>query len=98
MTEPTPEQVQERMERLGLTEKEARVSVHLEQAQRLLFELMDEENSGESGTAKFAGLILRETHIREHFRSLNRELAVRVLRRDYPEGWGYMPPRDDDQE
>ncbi len=95
MTEPTSEQVRKRMERLGLTEKEARASIHLEQAERLLFELIREEDSDEPGTAQLGRLIWKETHIREHFRSLNRELAIRVLLRDYPEGWGYVPPEDE---
>jgi hypothetical protein len=85
------------MDEFGLTEQEARVSIHLEEAEKLLEELM-REGASESGTDLLALIIWRETHVAEHFRALHRELAMRVLRRNYPEGWGYVPPEDEDQD
>lgn len=94
MTEPTPERLRKRMEEFGYTEPEARVSIHLEEAEDLLTELERESNPGYS----VGHFVWRETHVREHFRALHRQLGVRVLRRDYPEGWGYVPPREDEEE
>ncbi len=97
MTEPTPERLQEKMDEFGLTEQEARISVHLEIAEDLLTELR-REGVADSGAAMLGDMVWRETHIREHFRALHKELAMRVLRRNYPKGWGYAPPKDDDQD
>ncbi len=93
MAEPTPERLREKMDRLGYTEQEARVAIHLEEAETLLRELTKESNI----RSELGRIIWAETHTREHFRSLHRELAMLVLRRDYPNGWGYVPPRDDDE-
>ena len=95
MTEPTPEQLQKRMNEFGFTEQEARASLYLERAEELIEDL-GREGLPESGAALLGRMIWRETHIREHFRALHRELAMRVLRRNYPEGWGYVPPENDD--
>lgn len=97
MTEPTLEQLQKRMEEYGFTEREARVSLLLDKAEELLDELT-RESIAESGIPDLVNVVWRETHTREHFRALRRELAARVLHRDYPRGWGYIPPADDEEE
>jgi len=95
VTEPTPEQQKEVMDKFGLTEKEARVFVLLNEAETLLAELMSENNPG----SDIGNIVWRETHIIEMFRGLYRQLGIFVLRRNYPEGWGHLPPpQDDDQE
>ena len=81
------------MGKFGYTEKEARVAIHLEDAERLLVELTREDDS----MTELGNIIWRETHTREHFRALHRQLGIFVLRRDYPEGWGYVSPENDDQ-
>jgi hypothetical protein len=94
MTEPTPERLQDLMRRYGFTEREARVSEHLLQAENLLTELEREDQPSYS----IGHFVWRETHVREHFNALRRQLGLRVLRRNYPEGWGYRPPKDDEEE
>ncbi len=81
------------MGKFGYTEKEARVAIHLEDAERLLVELTREDDS----MTYLGNIIWRETHTREHFRALHRQLGIFVLHRDYPEGWGYVSPENDDQ-
>ena len=84
------------MDEFGFTEQEARISIHLEEAERLLEELMREETP-DSGASLLARIVWRETHINEYFRALHRELAMRVLRRNYPKGWGYVHPAEEEQ-
>jgi hypothetical protein len=49
----------------------------------------------ESGSL-FAHFIWTETHTHEHFNALRRHLAQRVLSRNYPKGWGYVPPEEEE--
>jgi hypothetical protein len=97
MTEPTPEQLQKMMDNFGYTEQEARISIHLARAEELLDELMRESISGDNGRSLLAHILWTETHVHEHFNALRRYLALRVLRRNYPKGWGYVPPADEEQ-
>ncbi len=94
MAELTPERLQARMDQFGYTEQEARVSIYLDEAEQLLTELERQDQPGKS----VGHIVWRETHVREHFNALRRQLALRVLRRDYPEGWGYNRPQDDEEE
>jgi|SRR5919107_2561776 primosomal protein N'' len=94
MIEPSPEHLQERMDKFGFTEQEARISIYLDIAEELLDELMEESDPQSS----IARIIWTETHTHEHFNALHRQLALRVLRRNYPEGWGYVPPGDHEEE
>lgn len=79
------------MSKFGYAEREARVAIYLEEAERLLTELTEEDDS----VSDLGNIIWKETHTREHFRALHRQLGVFVLRRDYPEGWGYVHLRGD---
>lgn len=94
MTEPAPERVEDLMRRFGYTEREARVAIYLREAEDLLTELERETFPGPN----IGHLVWRETHVREHFSALRRLLGIRVLRRDYPEGWGQLPGRDDQED
>jgi hypothetical protein len=82
------------MDKFGYTEREARVAMHLDRAEALLTELARENNPG----SDLGHIIWKETHIREHIRALRRELGMFVLYRDYPQGWGYIPPKDNEME
>jgi len=82
------------MEKFGNTDQEARVSIYLDEAEKFLTELERQDQPRKS----VGHIVWRETHVREHFNALRRQLALRVLRRDYPEGWGYSRPKDDEME
>lgn len=82
------------MSKFGYTEKEARIAILLEEAEKLLRELTRENDPGST----LGDIIWRETHTQEHFNALHRQLGIRVLRRDYPEGWGYTPPKDENEQ
>ena len=94
LTEVDRDELQARMEKFGFTEQDARVSIYLDEAEDLLTKLEREDQREHS----MGHLLWRETHVREHFRALARHLAIRVLRRDYPDGWGYKPFGDDEEE
>lgn len=97
MTEPTPERLQDAMERFGFTEQEARVFTHLNEAQRLLERLTMVEDVSEPNEGSMLGnVIWTETHTHEAFNALYRRLGIRVLRRRYPEGWGAPRSRGDE--
>jgi hypothetical protein len=65
----------------GTTEDEARAIYHLTEAERLLSVIY-------SDTTKDLGTIMS---IRQHFDALYSSIALRVVARDYPEGWGEGP-------
>lgn len=101
MTEPTPERLQDTMDRFGFTEREARIFVYLQEAEKLLLELTREgsiESSPGSPMPRLGSIIWTETHMHEHFSALRRELGMSVLRRRYPKGWGYVASEDEDQD
>ena len=85
------------MDNFGFTEQEARVSIYLDRAEELLDELMRERVSDDEGGSLLAHIVWTETHTHEHFNALRRYLALRVLRRNYPKGWGYTPPEEEEQ-
>ena len=47
---------------------------------------------------RLGSIIWKETHMHEHFSALRRELALSVLSRDYPKGWGYIVPEQNDED
>lgn len=75
------------MSNFGYTEREARVAIHLEEAEKLLDELMVEIDPRPA----LGRIVWTETHTHEQFSALRRRLAMLVIRRDYPDGWGHMP-------
>ena len=85
------------MERFGFTEHEARVFIHLNEAERLLEQLTTEDAPESNEGAMLGDIIWTETHTHEAFNALYRRLGMRVLRRRYPEGWdGPRMPEDRD--
>ena len=88
MNEPSREYIEDRMRRYGLEEKEALASYHLNRARDLFKELhaSDYEEVGQSYNPM--ARLMHEMHYGTRFTSLQNMLRQRVLRRDYPEGWG----------
>jgi hypothetical protein len=79
--EQNPEVVADIARKTGTTEDEARAIYHLTEAERLLSVIY-------SGATKDLGTIIS---IRQHFDALYSSIALRVVARDYPEGWGEAP-------
>jgi hypothetical protein len=79
--EENPEVITDIARKTGTTEDEARAIYHLTEAERLLSVI-------HSDVAKDLGTIVS---IRQHFDALYSSLALRVVARDYPEGWGEAP-------
>ena len=79
--EENPEVVADIARKTGTTEDEARAIYHLTEAEQLLSAIY-------SGATKDLGTIM---FIRQHFDALYSTIALRVVARDYPEGWGEAP-------
>jgi hypothetical protein len=79
--EENPEVITDIARKTGTTEDEARAIYHLTEAERLLSVI-------HSDVTKDLGTIVS---IRQHFDALYSSLALRVVARDYPEGWGDAP-------
>lgn len=92
--EPTREHIEDLMRRYGMEEDEARASYHLRQTAELFEKLYPDS---ESNIARLVTGPLKEVNFRTHFRALNRILGMRVLDRDYPDGWGRIskPEQED---
>jgi hypothetical protein len=82
--EPDRDYIADRMIRFGLGEAEARALYHLAQAE----DIFDALYSSEPGLATE---VRKEIYIRSHFDALRKQLALLVIQRDYPEGWGRGP-------
>ena len=98
MTEPSPERLRDLMVRYGFTEKEARIYLHLDEAERLLDDLVHQDRKERSSGSQIGAIIWRDTHVHEAFSTLHRRLAMRVLKRLYPKGYGYVPPEGEEDE
>ncbi len=100
--EESREQLEELMRRYGYNEDEAQAAYHLHKAWDLFIKLYAQEaegrladaaRSGEEETERILAQVSHDTtfayiHIEAHFHELQRLLAMRVLSRDYPDGWG----------
>ncbi len=80
--EPPRDKIDDLMERYGYEEKEALAAYHLNRAEDLFNELFG--NPDAPGMSSIVTWPLFGTA----FFGLRRLLGSRVLRRDYPEGWG----------
>lgn len=78
-------EIEEIMQRAGLTEAEARARYHLKEASRALSEV--EDTPVREGTEPL-GPFYGAAHIAPHFDALHNFLARRVLERERPDGWG----------
>ncbi len=103
MSEQVAGEIEDLRRRFGFGKKEAVAYWHLRHARQLMsemgqtdhFEELEREGKSEleADFREFAGLIhdisvLGETRVFQHFAALYRELGSRVLRRNYPDGWG----------
>jgi hypothetical protein len=103
MSEQVAREIEDLRRRFGFERKEAVAYWHLRHARQLMsemgqtdhFEELEREGRSEleADFREFAGLIhdisvLGETRVFQHFAALYRELGTRVLRRNYPDGWG----------
>jgi hypothetical protein len=103
MSEQVAGEIEDLRRRFGFDRKEAVAYWHLRHARQLMsemgqtdhFEELEREGRSEleADFREFAGLIhdisvLGETRVFQHFAALYRELGTRVLRRNYPDGWG----------
>ena len=86
------------MNNYGFTEQEARIFILLDKAEDLLDELMRARYPDEDGGGLLAHIVWTETHTHEHFNALRRHLGLSILRRNYPKGWGYIPPEDENED
>jgi hypothetical protein len=99
--EPNREIVEDLMRRYGYEEEEAEIAHYLREARNRLLELLraeaEAEAEAEPGTFR---RLYEETFIQSsvlpHFTALSNLLATRVLARQFPEGWGYRPPREEE--
>jgi signal transduction histidine kinase len=90
--EPGREEVEGLMRRNGLTEKEAEAAYHLRRAKELFEELYAAED--DDPARGFVARVYNDIHF-GHFGALNRYLAMRVVRRDHPKGWGQQREPDE---
>ena len=79
--EENPQVIADIARKTGTTENEARAIYHLTEAERLLSVIY-------SDVTKDLGMIMS---IHQHFDALYSSIALRVVGRDYPEGWGEAP-------
>ena len=86
-------------------EEEAVIAYHLREARTRLFELLRAEARAEADAEVEAGVggfrrLYEETFIQSniisHFSALSNLLATRVLARQFPEGWSFQPPREEE--
>lgn len=84
--DPEREKIEDLMNRYGVEEPEARILYHLAEAEDLFDSLYEPEPGRRASTAIFKGI-----YIQPHFYALRKQLGMRVLGKDYPEGWGRPP-------
>jgi len=102
--EPDREIIEDLMRRYRYEEEEAVIAYHLREARTRLFELLRAEARAEAEAEAEAGVggfrrLYEETFIQSnvipHFSALSNLLATRVLARQFPESWGFQPPREE---
>jgi hypothetical protein len=85
---------------MGTQENEAEVAYHLERAQDLLAEMLDESfarSGGPDHLPGFVARVFRMSNVEPHFRALFALLDRRVLGRHYPGRLGSPDPNMDVQ-
>jgi hypothetical protein len=85
LTENTPEEVADLMNRYGFSEKEALAAHHLRQAHKLF----DEIFASQEEEPTYAANVFNEITYGIHFITLAHKLGRAVLNRDYPAGWAH---------
>ena len=105
MSAQVEEEIEDLRQTHGLNMNEATAYWHLQRAARLMFEMSKteilehvahEEGEIDKELADIIhGAIIGESRVFQHFLALYRELGARVLRRDYPSGWGKGASNED---
>lgn len=105
MSEQVKEEIEDLQQTHGFEEDEATAFWHLQRAATLIVEMSKteilEHVAHEEGVISreladiIHGAIVGESRVFQHFLALYRELGARVLRRDYPTGWGRAPSEED---
>jgi hypothetical protein len=85
--EENREAIEDLARRYGFDAKEARASYHLREAGKL-FEELHAEYVEELHAEYDSPWVAATLGFRVHFAALSQELGMRVLRRNYPDGWG----------
>jgi hypothetical protein len=94
--ESNREIIEDLMRRYGY-EEEAEIAYHLREARTRLFELLRAEaEAGAGGFRRFYEETFIQSSVLPHFTALSNLLATRVLARQFPEGWGFSPPREEE--
>jgi hypothetical protein len=98
--EPDRENIEDLMHRYGYEEEEAEIAYHLREARSRLFELLRAEARAEAeavpgGFPRVYEEMFILSNVIPHFNGLSNLLATRVLARQFPEGWGFQPPREE---
>jgi hypothetical protein len=89
--------------RYGYEENEAEAAYYLREARdrfTKMYEDEAEEGAGGSGPMamipRLRAQMFLMSNVHPHFQALNSLLVERALGRDYPEGWGAPPAREDE--
>ena len=91
-------------EDFGFDEAEARAYWHLGRARDLMADMRlagftrDREKESFSMASSIMFASESESRMLQHFDALYKELGARVLKRNYPNGWGYDPDEGEDQD
>ena len=107
MSAQVEEEIEDLQQTHGFDQDEATAYWHLQRAAKLMFgmsktEILEHVAHEEGEISKeladiIHGAIVGESRVFRHFLALYRELGARVLRRDYPAGWG-RAASDEDKE
>jgi hypothetical protein len=105
VSELVKDEIEDLQRTRGFEEDEATAFWHLQRAAKLMFgtsktEIIEHVAHEEGEINKeladiIHGGIIGETRVFQHFLALYRELGARVLRRDYPAGWGKGASNED---
>jgi hypothetical protein len=85
---PDEDRIAHIVETHGTTKQEARIIYHLDSARELINDLEPPEGWS----------IRNRVSVELNLRALYRLIGIRVLERNYPEGWGFIPQYEDEQE
>ena len=108
MSELVKDEIADLQRTRGFEEDETTAYWHLQRAAKLMFgmsktEIIEHVAHEEGEINKeladiIHGAIIGESRVFQHFLALYRELGARVLRRDYPAGWGSAASEEDKED
>jgi hypothetical protein len=92
------EKIEDLKQRYGYEEQEAEIAYHLREAYERFTKLLSNDVSEEGPLPEFSARLFMMSTVDPHFRALNSLLARGMLGRDYPEGWGSQPAREEEEQ